>query len=154
MVCASGILFALCLPVTSFGARAQILESHKKKGSVDQMEQQIIAKEREGLECLKTGDLSRFGRLTADNAILVDDHGPAGKTQVMKNVAEFKLLDFSMDDVRFVPISAKSGLITYEIHEHGESHGHEFTAQAYVSSVWEKRGKDWVCLFSQETATK
>jgi hypothetical protein len=87
------------------------------------LEQQIVAKEREGLDALKTGNLELFGHLTADDAVLVDAHGPASKAQVLKNVAGFSLTDYSLEDVRFVPLSAKSGLITYKLTEKGISHG-------------------------------
>jgi|SRR5208282_6209268 len=118
------------------------------------LQQQIVAKEREGLDALKAGDIDRFGILTADDAVLIDAHGPASKAQVMTNVAGFKLTDYSMDDVRFVPLSPKSGLISYKISEKGVSHGKEFAAQAYVSSIWEQRGSNWLCLFSQETGAR
>ncbi|MFZ0298310.1 MAG: nuclear transport factor 2 family protein [Candidatus Sulfotelmatobacter sp.] len=121
------------------------------KSDENAMERQIIAKEREGLDALKTGDLDRFGNLTADEAVLVDAHGPASKAQVLKNVAGFTLTEYSMEDVRFVRISPETGLISYKITETGISHGREFTAQAYVSSVWTERGNKWLCLFSQET---
>jgi hypothetical protein len=118
------------------------------------MEQLIVAKENEGLECLKTGDLERFGKLTADEAIFMDSAGPADKATVLKNVAGFRLTEYSMEDIKFQQLSPKSGLIVYKIHEKGVSHGHEFTAQAYVSSIWSKKGHDWLCVFSQETAVK
>jgi hypothetical protein len=126
-------------------------QSAAAKGS---LEEQILSKEREGLDALKAGEPERFGELTADEAVLVDAHGAATKAQVLKNVAGFRLTDYSIEDVRFVPISAKSGLIAYKIHETGVSHGKEFTAQAYVSSLWTKRGKKWFCLFSQETGAR
>ena len=118
------------------------------------MEHQIVAKEREGLEALKTGNLDQFGNLTADDAVFVDAMGPASKAQVLKNVAGFTLTDYSMEDMRFVAVSSKAGLISYKIHEKGVSHGKDFTAQTYVSSLWEKRGGKWVCLFSQETGVR
>ena len=118
------------------------------------LEEQILSKEREGLEALKAGNLQRFAALTSDEAVLVDDHGPATKAQVMQNVANFKLTDFSIEDVHFVPIAADTGLISYKITESGNSHGHPFSAQAYISSVWTRRGSDWVCLFSQETGVR
>jgi hypothetical protein len=118
------------------------------------MQQQIVAKEREGLDALKTGDLDLFGKLTADEAVMVDAQGPATKAQVLQNVGEFKLTDYSMEDLKFVPVSATTGLISYKITEKGVSHGHEFVAKAYVSSLWTKRDAGWVCLFSQETGTK
>jgi len=135
-------------------AAAQSIESHDASAKEDSIEQQIVSKEREGLDALKTGDLERFGNLTADEAVMVDAQGPATKAQVLKNVAGFTLTEYSMEDVRFVPVSASTGLITYKITEKGVSHGKEFAAQAYVSSVWTKRGTKWVCLFSQETAVR
>jgi hypothetical protein len=136
------------------GAGNQSLESVDANTSEVSIEQQIVAKEREGLEALKVGDLELFGKLTADDAVFVDTQGPASKAQVLKNVGGFKLTDYAMEDVRFVSISENSGLISYKITEKGVSHGKEFAAQVYVSSIWAKRGSQWVCLFSQETAAR
>lgn len=131
-----------------------VLSPRASRAGENATEQQIISKEREGLDALKTGDLERFGNLTADEAVMVDAKGPASKAQVLKNVAGFTLTEYTMDDVKFVPISANTGLISYKITEKGVSHGKEFTAQAYVSSIWAERGDKWVCLFSQETAAR
>jgi ketosteroid isomerase-like protein len=130
------------------------IESAAASAADGSMEEQIVAKEREGLEALKAGEPERFGELTADDAVMVDAHGPAGKAQVLKNVAGFRLTEFSMESVQFLQISRDTGLICYKITEKGVSHGHEFAAQAYVSSIWTKRGKKWLCLFSQETGAK
>jgi hypothetical protein len=70
----------------------------------------------------------------------------------MKNADGFNLTDYSMDSMKFVPISATAGFISYKITEKGNSHGKEFTAQAYISSIWTQRAGNWLCLFSQETA--
>lgn len=118
------------------------------------LQPQIVAKEREGLEALKSGNLAAFAALTADDALLVDAQGVATKAEVMKNVAGFKLVDFSMQDVRFVQISPAAGLITYRLTETGTSHEKTFSAVAYISSVWAQRAGTWVCLFSQETGAK
>jgi hypothetical protein len=118
------------------------------------MEQQVVTKEREGLDALKSGNIQKFADLTAEDAILVDAQGPATKAQVVKNVAAFTLTEYSMDDLRFVELSKDSGLITYKIHEKGISHGKEFDARAYVSSIWTKKGKNWQCIFSQETGAR
>jgi hypothetical protein len=62
--------------------------------------------------------------------------------------------EYAIEDVRFVPLSDASGLISYKIAEKGVSHGHEFAAHVYVSSIWAERGGKWACLFSQETAAR
>ncbi len=141
--------FAVVLVILFFGQRASGNAHEPNHGS---MEQQIVAKERAELDALKAGDLETFGNLTADDAVFIDDHGPANKAQVLKNVAGFKLLDYSIEDVKFIPISATAGLLTYKLNEKGNSHGKEFAAQVYVSSIWTKRRNNWVCTFSQETA--
>lgn len=120
----------------------------------DALRDQIVASERAGLDCLKRGDLAAFGEMTADDAVFVDSQGPATKAEVMEHTAGFRLTDYSIEDVPFVPVSAESGMISYRITESGNSHGHDFTARVYVSSLWAKRQGKSVCLFSQETAAK
>jgi hypothetical protein len=118
------------------------------------MQEKVAAKEREGLDALKTGDIARFGELTAEDAVFVDPHGMASKAEVMKNVAGFRLTDFAMDDVKFLQVSEKAGLISYKLTEKGVTHGKEFTAIVFVSSIWAERGGKWVCEFSQETTAR
>lgn len=135
-------------------AEVEKTNSENSKPAGDSIQQEIVSKEREELDSLKAGNLELFGKLLADDAVFVDAQGPASKAQVVKNVAEFRLLEYSMEDVRFVPVSAESGLIAYKVTEKGVSHGREFTAQVYISAVWTKHGGKWICLFSQETAAK
>jgi hypothetical protein len=59
------------------------------------LQTKILAKERQGLDCLKTGNLAEFAALTADDAVFVDPHGPASKAQVIKNTSEFRLDDYT-----------------------------------------------------------
>src|SRR5271167_4064475 len=79
------------------------------------LQEQIMAQERAGLDALKTGDLAAFANSTAEDAIFVDAHVPASKAEVIEHTAEFRLHEYSMDDVRFVPVSADSGLIVYTL---------------------------------------
>jgi ketosteroid isomerase-like protein len=139
-------------------ANSSATAARKQSGAPDSgaglLKQQIVSKERQGLDALKTGDLTIFANLTADDAVFVDDHGPAGKAQVLQNTAQFRLTDYTMDNVKFVEVSNNSGVISYELNEKGTSHGNVFSAHVYVSSVWAERAGKWVCLFSQETAAK
>ncbi len=118
------------------------------------MQEKVAAKEREGLEALKTGDIAHFGELTEEDAVFVDPHGIAGKAEVMRNVAGFRLTDFTIEDLKFLRLSDKAGLISYKVTETGVTHGKEFTAIVFVSSIWAERGGKWLCEFSQETAAR
>jgi hypothetical protein len=138
----------LCM-VTGFA-----LADSGKQPSDESLRQLIVAKETQGLEDLKSGDLKEFAESTSDEAVFVDAHGAASKAEVVEHTAQFRLTEYSMDDVRFMRISEDSGLIVYTLTEKGTSHGKEFAAKVYVSSLWAKRAGKWVCLFSQETAAK
>jgi hypothetical protein len=118
------------------------------------LREEIIAQERGGLDALKNGDVKAFADTLADDAVFVDSQGPASKDVVVKNVADFRLREYVMSDVRFVALSEDSGLIVYRLTESGASHGKEFAAKVNVSSIWLRRNGRWVCLFSQETAGK
>jgi ketosteroid isomerase-like protein len=147
------VAFLLCRPTVT-AAIAKPFRSSIAAPSDASLQEQVVAAERAGLDALKKGDVARFGDLTADEAVFVDDHGPATKAQVLQNVVGFTISDYSMDDVHFVRIAPDTGLISYKLTEKGNSHGHEFTAQVYISSVWTHRAANWLCLFSQETAVR
>jgi len=120
----------------------------------DSLQQQIVAKEREELDALKTTDVRTFAALIADDAVFVDGRGSAGKAEVVSHVTDFKVLEYSMDEIRFVPLSEHSGVIAYKLTQRASAHGHEFTATAYASAVWVERAGKWLCVFSQETSAR
>jgi len=120
----------------------------------DAMRDALVAQEQAGMDALKTGDVAGFGSMVSEDAVFVDDHGPATKAGVVKNVGGFRLIDDSMEDVRLVRVSDTAGLIVYKLTERGTSHGREFAATVYVSTLYAQRGGKWVSLFSQETAAR
>jgi ketosteroid isomerase-like protein len=115
---------------------------------------EIVAQERAELDSLKTGDMTVFASLLADDAVFVDARGSAGKAEVVKNTSSFRLHDYTMTDIKFVGLSEHSGLIAYVLAESGTSNGKEFTAKVNVSALWVQRSGKWVSVFSQETAAK
>jgi ketosteroid isomerase-like protein len=124
------------------------------KPGTNALQEQIVAQERAGLDALKTGDLEAFGNATSEDAIFVDAQGIATKAEVMQHVTAFRLRDYTITGVRFLPLSPDSGLIAYDIVESGTSHGRDFTARVHISSLWRKRDGKWMCAFSQETAAR
>jgi len=120
----------------------------------ESLQQQIVGKEREELEALKAGDHKAFANLLADEAIFLDPRGHGTKAEVVEHTADFRLLDFTMENVKFVPVGANSGIIAYKLTQKGNAPGHEFTSVAYASALWTKRDGKWVCLFSQETPAR
>jgi hypothetical protein len=125
-----------------------------KADSSTSLQQQITAKEHEELEALKTGNFAAFGDLFADDTVFLDPHGFAKKAEVLHHSADFKVMDYSMDDVKVVPLSQNSGLIAYKLTQKVSGHGKEFSIQAFASAIWAERNGKWVCIFTQETPAK
>ncbi|HEY6122124.1 MAG TPA: DUF4440 domain-containing protein [Pyrinomonadaceae bacterium] len=120
----------------------------------DQLQQQIVQKEREELDTLKTGDTMAFAALLADDAVFLNSRGPSTKAEVVKHVADFRLREYSIEDLRYVPVGPRTGLIIYKLTQKIASQGREFSVQVRVSALWTEREGKWVSLFSQETPAK
>jgi ketosteroid isomerase-like protein len=120
----------------------------------DSMQDQIVAKEREELDAMKAGNIAAFADLLAEEAVFLNPQGPSPKADVVKHIAGFKLLDYSIEDVRFVQAGPKTGLIVYKLTQKGSANGHEFSGKAHISALWTERDGKWLCLFSQETPTR
>jgi ketosteroid isomerase-like protein len=118
------------------------------------LQHEIVVKEREELNCLKNSDVQCFADLIADNAVFLDPHGAATKQEVVSHITGLKLTDFTMADVRYVPLGARTGLIAYTLTEKGNANGQNFSKKMFVSAVWAERDGKWLCLFSQETPAR
>ncbi len=118
------------------------------------LEEQITALERKELDAIKDGNMTAFAGLLADDAVFVNSRGFGDKALVVKNTSAFKLIEYSMDEVKIVPLSANAGLIAYKLTEKGNAHGKEISGVVYASAVWAEREGKWVCLFSQETPAR
>lgn len=145
-------VMALVLGAAWLIGRAEMQQSGQAADTA--MQEKIVAKERQELATLKTGNAQEFASLIADEAVFVDPRGTAGKAEVVQHVTDFNLLEYSMEDVKFVRLSDKSGVIAYKLTQKGSAHGKEFTATAYASAVWTERNGKWVCVFSQETPAR
>jgi hypothetical protein len=118
------------------------------------LKDKIVAQERAELQALKSADYKKFADLIADDAVFVAPQGPATKQEVVQHVADFKLLDFTMDDIRFVQLSPNSGVVAYKLTQKGSAGGHEFTTTVYASATWVRQNGNWVSVFSQETPAR
>ncbi len=114
----------------------------------------IVAKEREELEALRSADYKKFADLIADDALFLNPGGPGTKAQVVEQSSHFKLLDFSMDDIQFVPLTDNSGIIIYKLTQKASAGGREFTSVVHASATWVQRNGKWVSVFSQETPAR
>ena len=154
MRCAWQFMAVAGVVISALPAGRNILATPSQKAaasSVQSLQNEVIARERQELEALKNGKVQEFADLMAENAIFVDSHGTAGKAEVMGLINDLKLVDYSMADIKFVPVSPDSGVIAYKLTQKGREHGKDFADTVYASALWVKRSGKWVCLFTQES---
>ena len=123
-------------------------------GGGDVFRDEIIANERARLDALKSGNPAALADSISDDAIFVDQQGRATKPDIAKNYAALRLKDYTIADLRFVPVSADGGLVSYTLDATGTRNGNDFTRRLYVSSVWVRSGRQWVCVFNQQTPAR
>jgi len=112
---------------------------------------EIIGQERAGLEAWKNGDVAKVGASLTDDAVFVDSNGILRKPELLKMLGDMKLKDYTMSDVRFVPVSPDNGVVSYTLTESGTRQGQAFSSKVYVSSAWVRNGRQFQCVFSQKT---
>jgi ketosteroid isomerase-like protein len=141
------------------GARPEPLPQMPGNGG-DVNRDALIAAARASLEALKSGDVAGYEAMITDDAVIVGEQGLERKPDLVKRLADFQLKDYTISDVRFVPVSSDNGVVSYTLAESGVDHGKPFTAKVTVSSVWERGGGGgggrggYVCVFEQETPAK
>jgi hypothetical protein len=140
--------------LAALGLSVVHLKSVTSRAAENSVQEQIVAKERQELDALKTGDKEAFAELLADDALFLDPRGTGTKVEVVSHVTDFRLVEYVMEDIKFVPLSENSGLVAYKLTERGNAHGKEFSAKVYASAIWTRRAGKWVCIFSQETPAR
>jgi len=112
---------------------------------------EIVAQERAELEALKSGDVAKLGAALTDDALFVNSNGILRKPEMLKLLGDVKLKDYTMSDVRLVPVSPDNGVVSYTLTESGTRQGKAFSAKLFVSSAWVRNGRQFQCVFHQET---
>jgi ketosteroid isomerase-like protein len=68
----------------------------------------------------------------------------------MLESANYTLNDFSIEDVRMNQVSDDVVALAYKVHEEMTVDGKPVTLDAFDTSVWMKRGDNWVCVVHTE----
>lgn len=122
---------------TAFATRSDLPErANDRRDSPSQLQADIVAKERQELEALKNRNVQEFSDLLADEAIFMDSHGSATKTEVVTSLNGMKLFEYSMADIKFVSVSPQSGVIAYKLTQKGREQGKDFADTVYASALW------------------
>jgi hypothetical protein len=115
------------------------------------LEKTIRDNETASWELLKKKNYAAFGELLADNYVGIDNTGTTNRTDLLKSLADFHLLSYSMQDVKVMRVANDVALITYQVKLTGSYQGKELKRPIYAASVWVRHGAKWLQAFNQET---
>ena len=121
----------------------------------DVLEQELLAREKQYWNAIKSKDAQVAARLTDDPCIVV---GAQGVGEMSRNAvgsmlesATYALNDFSLEDVHFRRLADDVAALAYKVREDLTVDGKTIRMEAFDSSVWMKRNGNWVCVIHTES---
>ncbi len=115
----------------------------------------LLALERKFWDAIKAKDSATAVSLSDDPCVVV---GPQGVGEIDKRTlagmlkgAPYDLTEYSLEDVHVRPVADGVALVAYRVNEKLVVDGKETALQAFDSSVWVRRGGNWVCALHTES---
>ena len=117
-----------------------------------ELEQKLITKERGILAAQKRRDFA-----DVESALALGFHEISGsgellsKRQVLDRLQFVHVLNYSLENVRVLPIDNRCVVLTYIITMKRRYKGEEYSGRSYRSSTWIERNGAWRVIFHQAT---
>jgi hypothetical protein len=110
-----------------------------------------LARETEVWEALVRGDADADARLLPDDFLGVYSIGFAGKDLHVQQLAHGPTVaEYRMLDPRLITLTDEHVLLCYRAEWRVPSAAPDAFASMYVSSLWSRRGGEWLNVFSQD----
>lgn len=120
----------------------------------DTLEQQLLAREKSYWNAIMAKDTKTVERLSDDPCIVVGAQGVGeidrSAMKKMMEGASYELNSYELEDVHFRRLSDDVVALAYKVSEDLTVDGKPVKLEAFDSSVWMKRGEDWVCVVHTE----
>ena len=135
--------FALLLSGVQLNAQAQT-----------KTEKALQAKEQSGWQAWKDQDAKPFEQMIPDKAInIVAGTMMQGKQKVVEGLTNppCEVKSFSLSDFSYMWLTRSTVLMTYTAHQDATCGAKQIPGEVLASSIWQKKGGQWLSPFHQET---
>lgn len=119
------------------------------------LQQELLERERSYWNAVKAKNSQVAARLSDDPCIVV---GAQGVGELNRNAlssmlekATYELNGFTLEKVHFRRLNGDVAVIAYKVKEELTVDGKKVELEAFDSSVWMKRGGEWVCVLHTES---
>ncbi|MFY9559472.1 MAG: nuclear transport factor 2 family protein [Terriglobales bacterium] len=154
-IAALAFVFSGVLLLCRFQANAQQTTAATAKNGPAQkgnsVQNQVIEKEMLAWELSKKKDRSKLADLLSADFIEITDDGIKDRAQILANLENLTLIDYSATDFRAKHIAPNIVLLIYKVTVTGKYKESGFKNNDYAASMWMKRAGKWQNVFFQET---
>ncbi|MDP9870187.1 MULTISPECIES: nuclear transport factor 2 family protein [Streptosporangium] len=118
------------------------------------IERELLALEEQGWAAISVGDGDFYRRLVTDRTLCVEPDGLQTGAELADDIDASKspFDDYALHDVKVVPLTDDSAVITYRAAVSLKEGGVAF--QLYMSSAYVRRDGAWKLAFHQQTPVK
>ncbi len=117
-----------------------------------QLREQLNKQEQGLATAEKNQDKQYFQRVLDDQLIYVAYNGLVfTKAKILQSLNYIDVSRYSIENMKVRPLGPDAGLLTYDLRLSGSIAGHDLPAKQYASSVWLRRGPEWILIFHQST---
>jgi len=139
------LIFALITATPSSGFAAS-----------DEIKDSIVQHEKAAIEAFRTHDKKTYAKLCLPSFYEITDSGTVNTlADELKELDDYVLGDYRMEDVTVTLVSDSAALIRYRITAHWSEKGKALPVDSMMASaVWIKTGGDWKAATYQEVKIK
>jgi hypothetical protein len=139
---------------TEFGNSAQPKAVYPSTG--DKLSDMFESKIRAEWEAIRNKDKKAYADLLADDfeGVEVDNKGERTKPQVVNELAESNLFQYTLWGFKLIPAGPDGALAIYEVNMQFPPKSAVRFSRVYVSALWLKRAGEWKEVHYQETHVK
>ena len=146
----SSLVVAAAVLTMTAGLLARPQNAPPDQAAVEKM---LIANENKIGDAIAKGDVKTAQSMIAADGWSADPGGfmPVAEFFKMVGSGQVKLSAYKMSDYKFVWANPTTAVLGYVWTGKGTVAGQPVPEKVYASTVWSKRGANWVAVFHQET---
>jgi hypothetical protein len=145
-------LAAAALIVVALGPAARLFAQAPADHAA--IEKTLVANEQKVIEAFAKKDVATLKTVIADDAVGVDMGGVNPVVEMYKQMPtmDMKVTEQHMSDFKYLWVNATTVVLSYTWTGKGTMMGQPLPSPTYASTVYTKRGANWMAVFHQETA--
>src|SRR5262249_12245573 len=122
------------------------------------LKETVLALEKRLWEAYVKQDADTFQNLVADDFVCLDTFGrPSDKAGVLDYVAKFRILEYTINDVKVILLNATSAILSYQVDykvRPTDGQNVESTSRRVTSAWTQRKGKWWYVYLEERLVQK